>query len=138
MAIGLNKALKGCVDGLGGPNETNLTAATYTAAGVIDTSDILVKLNHSAGQAMTWGDGSTTAVGGNQNNVAGRWLIIYHQNADTNAKTVTFSGVTLTTDFNTATATVITTNAAGECVVLYGISPTQFYVVLNIGGAVLS
>lgn len=138
MAIGLNRALKGLRDGLGGPNETNLTAATYTAAGVIDTSDTLIKLNHSAAQAMTWGDGTTTAVGGNQNNILGRWLIIYHQNADTNDKTVTFSGCTITTDFAVATATVVTTDAAGECLILYGIAADIWYVVLNIGSVTLS
>ena len=130
MAIGRNKLIKGMVDGLGGYNETNLTAATYTAAGAISTSDVLIKLNKAAGQAMTFNS---------KDGVSDRWLIINHQNADTNDKTVTMTGCSIVDTFQPANEyTIATTNAAGETLILYGIDDTHWLIVLNIGSVALS
>lgn len=96
-----------------------VTQAAYTAAGAIDVTKGFAYINGTGGLAMTIAAP-----------VAGQWLVIT-SNAQTNT-------VTLTAGTYDGTNEIATFNAAGETLVLFGISATRWVIVENIGSVGLS
>lgn len=96
-----------------------VTQATYTTAGAIDVTKGFAYINGTGGLAMTIAAP-----------VAGQLLVIT-SNAQTNT-------VTMTAGTFDGTNEIATFDAAGETLVLFGISATRWVIVENIGSVGLS
>jgi len=110
------------LDGVLGPDGIVFDAAVVTASGAIPSGSF-IQLNQAASPlAMTIATGD-----------AGRFLVITQIDAGTQGHTVTLGAITY--DGSNKTATF---NAAGETLVLFGVSSTRYVIVANIGSVAIS
>jgi hypothetical protein len=96
---------------------------TLTASGAIRVDAELVILNHA-----TVGIAATIAAPR-----AGRFLVITQTDAGTAGHTVTLAAGTWN-----GSNTIATLNAAGECLIVYGVSATRFMIMENLGAVAFS